>query len=272
MFGINNKEDFLNRKVVISYQNKLEMKQIVKVLADNFKDIVWRNGNKPTQLPIIVRHNDGYLLIIDKKLYLSDACETDKFLLLSFGQFNNLIVELNRKPILDEVEKKYLWNIVKPFKNKILSIAKLNMCVNSIQCEFIRIRVEGKIVYRIVEGIYLPYFKKDSMYKNMEVQKEYTLKELGLIEPKKITLTEFWNSKYAMAIHCNTEEKANKLLKAFDKLGKKWISGNSYLLNNVYGVHRKSTCYTNHNCYAHYNWCKRNGYKIFEFDEVDLDN
>lgn len=272
MFNINSKEDFLNRKVVISYQNKLEMKQIVKVLADNFKDIVWSNGNKLTQLPIIARHNDGYLLIIDKKLYLSDACETDKFLLLSFGQFNNLIVELNRKPILDEVEKKYLWNIVKPFKNKILSIAKLNMCVSSIQYEFIRIRVEGKIVYRIVEEIYLPYFKKDSMYKNMEVQKKYTLEQLGLIEPKKITLKAFFESEKPMSIHCNTRQKAKILLNAFDKLGKKWSGGESYISYNNYEKYKDRTCYSNNGGYSPYEWHEKNDYIIYEFDEVDLDH
>lgn len=272
MFNINSKEDFLNKKIVISYQNKLELKQIVKVLEDNFKDIVWRNGNKPTQLPLIVRHCDGYLLIIDKKIYLSDACETDKFLLLSFSQFNNLIVELNRKPILDEMEKKYLWNIVKPFKNRVIDIVKSHQ-FDYPEYEYIYIRV-GSITENKVELMTLPCFKKDSMYKEMELKRSYTLEELGLIEPKKITLTEFWNNKgkKPLAIHCDTEEKANKLLKAFDKLGEKWISGNSYLLDNIYGVHRKSTCYSNNNKYCSYDFYRGSNYKIYEFDEVDLNN
>lgn len=271
MFNINSKEDFLNKKIVISYQNKLELKQIVKVLEDNFKDIVWRNGNKPTQLPLIVRHCDGYLLIIDKKLYLSDACETDKTLLLSFSQFNNLIVELNRKPILDEVEKKYLWNIVKPFKNRVVDIYKSTSYVD--EYAFIVIRVKSIATTRVShESLLLPMFKKDDMYKNMKGNKNYTLEELGLT--KKITLTEFWNSKgkKPLAIHCDTEEKAKTLLKAFDKLGEKWISGNSYLLDNIYGVHNKSTCYSNNNKYCSYDFYRGSNYKIYEFDEVDLEN
>lgn len=270
MFNINSKEDFLNKKIVISYQNKLELKQIIKVLADNFKDIVWSNGNKLTQLPIIARHNDGYLLIIDKKLYLSDACETDKCLLLSFSQFNNLIAELNVKPILDEVEKKYLWNIVKPFKDRVAGIIKRSYC------NYEHIRIKGRSIfddynYFITE---LPDFKKGSMYKNMEIDREYTLKELGLIEPKKkkITLEEFFNSKEKMVIHCDSEEKANRLLKAFDKLGKNWCSGLSYLSTNNYRSYKQNTCYSNNNEYAPYIWYRNHGYTIYEFDEVDLEN
>lgn len=272
MFNINSKEDFLNRKVIISYQNKLEMKKIVKVLADNFKDILWSNGNKLTQLPIIARHNDGYLLIIDKKLYLSDACETDKCLLLSFGQFNNLIVELNRKPILDEVEKKYLWNIVKPFKNRVIDIVKSHQ-FDYPEYEYIYIRVRS-ITNNAVNLIVLPYFKKDSMYKEMELKRSYTLEKLGFIEPKKkkITLKAFFKSRRALAIHCNTEEKANQLLRAFDKMGKTWVSGKSYLSENYYRNYKQNICYTNDRAYAYCNWCKKNDYKIFEFDEVDLDN
>ena len=273
MFNINSKEDFLNKKIIISYQNKLEVKQIVKVLEDNFKDIVWRNGNKPTQLPLIVRHCDGYLLIIDKKLYLSDACETDKTLLLSFSQFNNLIVELNRKPILDEVEKKYLWNIVKPFKNRVVDIYKSTSYVD--EYAFIVIRVKSIFKNRIsYESLLLPMFKRDDMYKNMKGNKKYTLEELGLIEPKKFTLTEFWNNKgkKSLAIHCDTKEKATKLLKAFDKLGEKWNDGDSYLSLNMYGFYKDKTCYSNNGGYNRHGFYKARLYKIYEFDEVDLEN
>lgn len=268
MFNINSKEDFLNKKIVISYQNKLELKKIIKVLADNFKDIVWSNGNKLNQLPIIARHNDGYLLIIDKKLYLSDACETDKCLLLSFSQFNNLIAELNVKPILDEVEKKYLWNIVKPFKDRVAGIIKRSYC------NYEHIRIKGRSIfddynYFITE---LPDFKKGSMYQNMEIDREYTLEQLGLIEPKKITLKAFFESEKHMAVHCDTEEKANKLLNAFDKLGKKWSGGGSYISYNNYENYKDRTCYANNGGYSPYEWYEKNDSIIYEFDEVDLEN
>lgn len=90
---------------------------------------------------------------------------------------------------------------------------------------------------------------------------------------KKITLTEFWNSKYAMAIHCNTRQKAKKLLKAFDKLGKVWSGGYSYLNNfGEYEIYHQYTCYTNDGHYCSDEWYNDHGYTIYEFDEVDLDN
>ena len=41
--------------------------------------------------------------------------------------------------------------------------------------EFIEIRLES-------EYTCLPYFKKNTMYKGMELEKRYSLKELGLFE------------------------------------------------------------------------------------------
>ena len=88
----------------------------------------------------------------------------------------------------------------------------------------------------------------------------------------KITLTEFWNSKDKLAIHCDTEEKANKLLKAFDKLGKKWRRGDSYLKYNFYETYKEKICYSNWNTYDDVGYYKEDNVIIYEFDEVDLEN
>ena len=84
----------------------------------------------------------------------------------------------------------------------------------------------------------------------------------------KITLKEFWNSEYKIAIHCKTEEEANELLKAFDKLDKKWRSGDSYLEMNFWKEERENTCYDNNNRYCRISWYKTNYYKIYEFEDV----
>ena len=84
----------------------------------------------------------------------------------------------------------------------------------------------------------------------------------------KITLRDFWNSKKHLAIHCNTEEKANQLLEAFDKLGKKWFSGYSYLVINCWESYKENTCYDNLNQICSINWYKTIGYKIYEFEDV----
>lgn len=91
-------------------------------------------------------------------------------------------------------------------------------------------------------------------------------------ELKKITLTEFWASKEKLAIHCDTEEKANKLLETFHKLGKKWCDDTSYLSSNEYYWHKDATCYSNLGGYAERDFYKKNSFKIYELDEVDLEN
>lgn len=71
--------------------------------------------------------------------------------------------------ILDETEKRYLSNVIKPFRDKVKAIKKI-----SYSREFIRIYIKED------EPIILPYFEKGTMYKGMKENKEYTLKELGL--------------------------------------------------------------------------------------------
>lgn len=73
------------------------------------------------------------------------------------------------KPILDEAEKEYLSNVIKPFRNRVKYIAKYEDCGK----ELIYINLE-------YEEISLPYFEPKAMYKGMELDKEYTLEELGL--------------------------------------------------------------------------------------------
>lgn len=83
---------------------------------------------------------------------------------------NGYIVE---KEILDDVEKEYLENIIKPFKNKVDYIDK---DISFFGEEFIGIGIKDE------PTMFLPYFKKNTMYKGMETGREYSLEELGLDE------------------------------------------------------------------------------------------
>ena len=82
-----------------------------------------------------------------------------------------------------------------------------------------------------------------------------------------ITLKEFFKEESA-CIHCDTLEKADKLLKEFDRLGKKWRKGNSYLEENCWYDERGNTCYDNVGCYDNINFFKMIGYKIYEFEDI----
>lgn len=78
------------------------------------------------------------------------------------------------EPILDEKEKEYLANVIKPFRDKVKYIVKSNCFIK----DFISIFLYND--FKDIESIEFPYFQKDTMYKNMKLDKEYTLEELGL--------------------------------------------------------------------------------------------
>lgn len=87
---------------------------------------------------------------------------------------------------------------------------------------------------------------------------------------KKITLSEFFKNDEKLAIHCDTEEKANLLLKAFDKMGKRWANDESYLKDDHWDDEKENTCYSNENLYCYKSWYSDNGYKVYEFEELEL--
>ena len=86
---------------------------------------------------------------------------------------------------------------------------------------------------------------------------------------KKMTIKEFFESKDTLAIHCATKEKANKLLEAFDKAGYRWIAGNRYE-GTFWDVYGEKTCYSNRKDYGDISSFKDDGYRILEFEKIEL--
>lgn len=78
------------------------------------------------------------------------------------------------RPILTDKEKKYLEFIIKPFKDKIKYIEKIDRDFGQ---QYISITYTDGISN---ESINLPYFKSYTMYLGMKPNKSYTLKELEL--------------------------------------------------------------------------------------------
>lgn len=98
-------------------------------------------------------------------------------------KFLNQEIEIEAKDVLDEIEKKYLKSIIIPFKDRVEYIKKQKgVNRNSINpCYHIVIMVKSAVNNYAMETIVLPYFKSESkMYEGMNLNKEYTLKELGL--------------------------------------------------------------------------------------------
>ena len=98
-------------------------------------------------------------------------------------EFSCLDVEVSKKffewleeeykpEILTDKEKAYLSAVIKPFRERIKCIRKINhSSVNDDQ--FLCIVLAN-------DRCGLPNFKKGTMYKGMEEDRDYTLKELGL--------------------------------------------------------------------------------------------
>ena len=80
------------------------------------------------------------------------------------------------QPILDDIEKDYLSSVIKPFRDDVISIKKYNNGYSNYSCIVIEVKPFGIPK----EFINLPSFRSGTMYNGLEVNREYTLGELGL--------------------------------------------------------------------------------------------
>ena len=101
-----------------------------------------------------------------KEVYI-DRCKDKSIPVLEW------LCEEYKEPILDETERKYLSAVVKPFRNRTEVIAKLLDCGE--KREYIAVGCNT-----IQDSFSLPSFEKGTMYKCMELNKQYTLEELGI--------------------------------------------------------------------------------------------
>lgn len=87
------------------------------------------------------------------------------------------MVDNYKPPVLDEVEKKYLTNLLIPFvKNYDITIIKETDDYLGKEYLIIKLYVKG-VCTDVIE---LPYFKSNTMYKGMKSHLVYTLKALDL--------------------------------------------------------------------------------------------
>lgn len=138
---------------------------------------------KKSPLGTKITFENGEVLVKDDKDifensgYVRNILELDNFKSRILGKIikieepEYLTVYESKSEILDEVEKRYLRNIIRPFKNKVKAISKRK----GEKEDYIEIYMK-----REYETFDLPCFKKGTMYKGMEEYKEYTLEELGV--------------------------------------------------------------------------------------------
>lgn len=75
-----------------------------------------------------------------------------------------------KQKLLDKVEKKYLSEVIRPFREEVTAIEKLETYTGK---EYILIILKD-------DSMSFPSFKKGRMYKGLELEKRYTPEELGL--------------------------------------------------------------------------------------------
>ena len=84
--------------------------------------------------------------------------------------YNAWLEQEYKSPILDDVEKAYLSAFIKPFRKRIEYIEKISFANGD---QFLSVALQK-------DYCGLPNFKEGTMYKGMELNKHYTLEELGL--------------------------------------------------------------------------------------------
>lgn len=81
-----------------------------------------------------------------------------------------------RQPVLDKVERRYLKMVFRPFHKKIISVCKKSS--NDKEAEWLFLNL--KPLNNLEDYMTFPMFEAGTMYKNMELNKIYTLEELGI--------------------------------------------------------------------------------------------
>lgn len=87
-----------------------------------------------------------------------------------------------------------------------------------------------------------------------------------------MTIKEFFESEDKLAIHCDTEEKAKKLLEAFDKASHRWVNEDRYIEDICWEIYEEETCYSNERGFGSIVVFRECDYTILEFDEIEIED
>lgn len=159
-------------------EDELELVQEKQFTKADLKDgdiVIYRNGGKRivNKTANNIVHMEDFsnlsfnLCDFREDLTNTKGCEYDIVKIYS-AEYKTVF---SKEEILDKAEKKYLANVIRPFRDKVKYIYKGQEWGNI--KEFIHIELKK-------DALDLPYFKKGTMYKGMEIHRNYTLEELGL--------------------------------------------------------------------------------------------
>lgn len=160
-------------------EDELELVQEKQFTKADLKDgdiVIYRNGEKR----IVNKTANKIVQMEDFRVLSFYLCDFREDLTNTNGREYDIVkiykaeykTVFSKEEILDEAERKYLADVIRPFKNRVKYIYKQQSCANKNK-EFIDIILEK-------DELKLPYFTVGTMYKGMETGRHYTLEELGL--------------------------------------------------------------------------------------------
>ena len=144
------------------------------LLRDGYKWLVRNMRGNVVAFSCKPPKNENYWLWpMDAKSEIVSGKSTPLFQNIQWGDMEPTYIEdIINPPIINESERRYLSAVIRPFRDQVLYIVKGDTRGSAKEC--ISIHFEKS------EFICFPKFKKGTMYKGMETNKEYTLEELGL--------------------------------------------------------------------------------------------
>jgi len=134
-----------------------------------------RKGHYPKRIKVIEESGKKWNLQLDnnRKDYVVTGNGRQAHIVIG-TILANIHVEYYEQ-ILDEAEKKYLSNVIKPFRNNVKFIRKSKWVHNDCYIEII-VNIGSDSTWQCS----LPLFNEKSMYTGMEADKCYSLEELGI--------------------------------------------------------------------------------------------
>ncbi len=167
----------LNRELAIIEQNN-------KVYIVDFKGLELVKQFKKSNLKDnhIVKLQNGDYVVMKQLCVVNDITNSLEHKRYKDWQINEVyefgeLLWKREEQILDDKEKNWLNHFIKSTNIKVKYIVKYKSVFHNNLREYLKIdyNINGNR-----ESITFPSFKEDTMYRGMEVDKEYTVKELGL--------------------------------------------------------------------------------------------
>lgn len=150
----------------MSKYNDIEIQTAKNLLGEGYKRIA-RDLNGV----LYASKSIGNELFYEAKDFCFCSQDVPIFESIDFGDEPTSLESIAYPQVLDEAERRYLSNVIRPFRDKVISICKTNY---GGKYQYVCIALRG-------HNIDLPVFETGTMYKGMELNHAYTLEELGLI-------------------------------------------------------------------------------------------